>query len=41
MVSYEVQKPPQGFFSRMKDGMRLAAAFVKNVYNMLKTNTIT
>lgn len=29
MVSYEVPKPPQGFFSRMKDGMRLATAFVK------------
>lgn len=29
MVSYEVPKPPQGFFSRMRDGMRLVSAFVK------------
>ncbi len=29
MVSYEVPKPPQGFFYRMTDGVHLATAFVK------------
>ena len=41
MVSYEVPKPPQGFFSRMKDSVRLAAAFVKGDRDTISDITST